>query len=85
MDPDRVAVGGVSFGATMAVNMAARFPEKIKFAVACNGTYNYPKTALEDIGYDASGKHIKSINDGENTILQLGGRPSYSRAKRDFK
>ncbi|HQS83847.1 MAG TPA: alpha/beta fold hydrolase [Alphaproteobacteria bacterium] len=81
VDPDRIAVGGVSFGATMAVNMAARFPGQIKFAVACNGTYNYPKTVLEAIGHNVGQKHVKSVHEGESTILQLGGDPRIPEQK----
>ncbi|MBS0186140.1 MAG: S9 family peptidase [Proteobacteria bacterium] len=81
IDPDRIAVGGISFGATMAVNMAARFPDSIKFAVACNGTYHYANTVFEAIGHNVSGKQVKSCHDPEDTIIQLGGDPRIPEQK----
>ncbi len=90
VDSERVAVGGVSFGATMSVNMAARFPERIKFAVACNGAYDYEKTVLEAVGYHedqtvgrtTTPKYVKSCHEAEDTILQVGGDPRIPEQKK---
>lgn len=73
VDEKQVVVGGVSFGATAAMDMLTQYPGKIKGAVAINGVYDYVKAIEEARGYMDKDKFIKSIHDPENTILQLGG------------
>ena len=92
IDPERVAVGGISFGAAMSVNMAVRFPEKIKFAVACNGAYDYEQVILEAIGYHESQtvgkttlqKYVKTCHPEEEAILQVGGDPRILEQKKSL-
>lgn len=82
IDPKRIVVGGISFGATIAANMVARYPEWVRGAIAINGTYDYVKTVEEAAGYMDGSNYVKSIHDWEDTVLQLGGDPRIPKQKK---
>ena len=68
VDPKRIIVGGVSAGAVLSIDLAARFPGKVQLAIAINGVYDYAGMVQEAI----EGKNIHSADD---TIKQSGGDP----------
>ncbi len=68
VDPKRIIVGGVSAGAVLSIDLAARFPGKVQLAIAINGVYDYAGMVQEAI----EGKNIHS---GDDTIKQAGGDP----------